>query len=299
MSTEFISFLPPPGRSIANYDRTAPSTAQPASIPSTFKEAMSIREEVFVREQHVPLENELDADDARSFHWVVYASVSTSSPPPSRAQHHHPSTQPGAGASDGRDRRRSSASSRRASTSTASRVAVGTIRLVPPPHPPHPAPGSRHAIDDREAAAAAAPRDRPTAKHDGREPYVKLGRLAVLPAYRGLGLARLLINAALEWAARSAAAILPPPDPAAAEAAREHARAEGRGADDVAALESWRGLALVHAQRPAADRLWARFGFELDEGMGAWWEEGIEHVGMWRRIAVREDARRMSLGGGG
>jgi len=317
MSTEFISFLAPPGHSISNYDRTLPSTSQPSSIPSTFKEAMSIREEVFVHEQHVPLENELDADDARSFHWVVYASVSTSSPPPSRAQPHPPPLPSSSDRERERDaaRRRRSASSagRRESTSTASRVAVGTIRLVPPPHPPHPEPGTQHAIDNQEGAAPGtstlsslsspaeaasgfAAKDRSTHAHDGREPYIKLGRIAVLAPYRGLGLSRLLINAALEWASRNGSTILPAPDPAVVEAAREQARSEGRSLEDVAAMERWRGLVLVHAQRGRSERLWERFGFEVDAGMGSWWEEGIEHVGMWRRIGVKDDPRRRSLG---
>jgi predicted GNAT family N-acyltransferase len=31
---------------------------------------MEVREQVFVKEQNIPLENEFDADDARSCHWV-------------------------------------------------------------------------------------------------------------------------------------------------------------------------------------------------------------------------------------
>lgn len=38
-----------------------------------FKDAMIVRTEVFVHEQGVPAENELDNDDERSTHWVVYA----------------------------------------------------------------------------------------------------------------------------------------------------------------------------------------------------------------------------------
>lgn len=96
--------LAPPGTSIASYDRRAPYTSQVESIPSVFLDAMSIREEVFVKEQKVPLENELDADDARSWHWVTFASVGSS-------------------------KSVASSSSNLKRGSTASRVPVGTVRL--------------------------------------------------------------------------------------------------------------------------------------------------------------------------
>lgn len=79
MGTEFISFLRAPGADLSAYDRTKPCAQQPASVPDVFKDCMSVREEVFVKEQHVPLERELDEDDPRSYHWVCYASVG--SPP--------------------------------------------------------------------------------------------------------------------------------------------------------------------------------------------------------------------------
>jgi hypothetical protein len=68
MGTPFINFL---GPSVLNeYDRKKGPTEQPSHIPPTFLDAMEVREEVFVKEQGVPLENEFDSDDARACHWV-------------------------------------------------------------------------------------------------------------------------------------------------------------------------------------------------------------------------------------
>jgi len=43
---------------------------------STFADAMKVRIAVYVDEQSVPLENEQDDDDDKSWHWVVYSSSS-------------------------------------------------------------------------------------------------------------------------------------------------------------------------------------------------------------------------------
>ena len=226
---------------------------------------MSIRETVFVQSQSVPLENELDADDPRAWHWVVYASVGV--------------PKGGRGEGDQSARRGSGPGS----GSISGRVPVGTLRLVPPPHPPHPAPGSHHAIDNAEGGApppaAAQQSPTPTAAlaparlHASTEPYVKLGRLATLPDYRGLGLGRLLVNTALEWVGRNAE------------------RVSGGGGDPVAreregGEDGWRGLVLVHAQ-VGVRGFWEGLGFVQYVGLGEWWEEGIRHVGMWRRVEVR------------
>lgn len=68
MGTPFIQFLGP--SNLDGYNRTKASSEQPDSIPKTFLDAMEVREEVFVREQKVPLQNEFDSDDARAYHWV-------------------------------------------------------------------------------------------------------------------------------------------------------------------------------------------------------------------------------------
>lgn len=68
MGTPFCTFLGP--SNLDAYDSKLYSSQQPESIPKTFLDAMEVREEVFVKEQGVPLENEFDSDDARACHWV-------------------------------------------------------------------------------------------------------------------------------------------------------------------------------------------------------------------------------------
>ncbi|KAI9862610.1 MAG: hypothetical protein M1824_001159 [Vezdaea acicularis] len=236
MSTEFLAFLPPPGDAISNYNRLAPSSDQPSNIPPHFIDAMTVRETVFVNEQSVPLSNEMDIDDRRSFHWIVFASVSSSASTP--------------------DGRRSSEGNRKA---------VGTVRLVPPPHKVHgkdePGQGLTHGVLPK------------TQMYDGEEVYVKLGRLATVKAYRGLGLGKLLVTAALEWARTHPAEVMPHWNPAKQEAVGGERE------------ERWKGLVLVHAQKNA-EKVWARLGFVKDSELGEWDEEGIVHVAMWRRIEV-------------
>lgn len=94
------------------------------------------------------------------------------------------------------------------------KLAVGTIRLVPPR-----APAIARSFDDDEDPEGGGI-TRTSSLHDGREPYIKLGRLATLKEYRRLGLARMLLNAALEWASQHPATIMPPASPATKEAAR-------------------------------------------------------------------------------
>lgn len=211
-----FGFLDPPKESITGYSRERRGEV---AYPPTFLDAMAVREKVFVDEQHVAAENELDADDARSWHWVSYLERPTSKAP------------------------------------------TATVRLVPPPHPPHPTPGSEHRVEHVEAMALE---NKATRHHDGREPYVKLGRLAVAKESRGLGQGRMVVQRALDWAARHADAILPP--------------AGGR--------QQWQGLVMVHAQK-VVEPMWRKMGFETDEELGNWIEEDIEHVGMWRRIALK------------
>ena len=168
--SEFISFLAPPGPLLANYDSAALHTSQPADVPEVFRDAMSVREEVFVQEQKIALENEVDIDDGRSYHWVAYASVGTSGADGAASVE---GVKEG-GATQGRK------------GSTAVRLPVGTVRLVPPPHPPHPLPGSSHAIDNHEGMPGDIKSGlSATGMHDGREPYIKLGRLSVLQPFRG------------------------------------------------------------------------------------------------------------------
>ncbi|KAM5462368.1 hypothetical protein MauCBS54593_008033 [Microsporum audouinii] len=185
----FALAMQPPGPRIARPD-------QQQRKHSIFRDGLHVRIAVFVDEQRCAAENEVDADDERSWHWVAYAG-------------------PG-------------------------RVPVGVVRLVPPPHEGHQHEGGEGGEEEEE--------------HE-RRPFIKIGRLAVLPAYRGKGLARLLVDTALGWAA-------------------EHAVEVGAG---------WDGLVLIHAQTDV-EAMYARLGFKTDESMGRWVEEGIPHVGMWKKL---------------
>jgi hypothetical protein len=67
-ATPFISMQEP--TDLEAYDTKVGPGQQPAGIPKAFLDAMEVREQVFVNEQGVPLENEFDSDDHRSCHWV-------------------------------------------------------------------------------------------------------------------------------------------------------------------------------------------------------------------------------------
>lgn len=298
----------PPSPAVASYSHasddssTSAAVSSSPSIPPTFVDAMTVRHAVFVREQGVPADFELDADDPRCWHWVAYATVTGTATEGVVVE----------------------------GETTPKRTPVGTLRLVPPPHPPHPAVQGRYvdgklvgtgpppevdatgvmggtdgtvgitepsasssvggtAVDGPAAATEMAQEgvgngdatlgaaDRPTSLHDGREPYVKLGRLAVLPAYRRRhGIARMLVRAALEWLAATGPTL----------AAGEGDTGDGHGGHNGTRWEGWKGLVCVHAQSQV-EGWWAREGFVLDEAMGTWWEEGMRHVGMFQRIELK------------
>jgi len=67
MGTSFVAFLSP--SSLDDYDRKKRHSEQLDHISKTFIHAMKVREQVFVEEQGVPLENEIDSDDHRSCQW--------------------------------------------------------------------------------------------------------------------------------------------------------------------------------------------------------------------------------------
>ncbi|CDM31619.1 hypothetical protein DTO013E5_2108 [Penicillium roqueforti] len=207
------SIQPPPGPNAKLVLDTSSSTTN----PKVFNDAMEIRKTVFIDEQHCTASTEIDSDDPRSWHWVLYTDT-TSTP-------------------------------------------VGTIRLVPPPQVSH--------AQTTDPESSAGP------EYDWmHEPCVKLTRVAVVPGFRGLGLGRRLVEVALGWAAGHAGEI----DEAVAGIARGR---RGAGAD----LGPWRGLVLVHAQVDV-EGMYAGLGFVTDESMGRWVEEGIEHVGMFRRLVL-------------
>ncbi|KAL2265805.1 hypothetical protein VTJ83DRAFT_6905 [Remersonia thermophila] len=301
--TPFISLLEPTPLA---WDKTLPPGSQPNldAIPRTFVDAMTVRTEVFVREQGIPQENEFDADDARSAHWVLYASV-------------HQTVSPAVADPATGDVVRP----RRSETRS---VPIGTVRLVPFPHPPHPRPGGVY-VDgelvgsadgggdgqdsqrDPAAAAAAAAAgsgasttsaglpsfqpDRRTTYHDGREPYVKIGRLAVLKSFRGRGIAAQLIRTAVDWMRKHPRYFDPSPSKAGFErlGMEEGSASSAGGAGEVGGQPPrWEGLVCCHAQETVV-KVYEKCGFKVDEGMGRWMEEGIWHVGMFLRVEVEKD----------
>lgn len=274
MGTPFIQLLRP--TNLDEYDRDRRPSEQSGDVPKTFLDAMEVREQVFVIEQNVPLANEFDSDDARSCHWVclilltagitngeqvVYASINTTTDP------------------EVKDAEGNIVKRKRSVTRS---TPIGTIRLVPFPHPPHPEPGSVFTFNAEEEPAGPPPyiTDRPTTFHDGKEPYIKLGRIAVVKEFRGAGVARMLADAALTWAQENPTFFNP---------SVTTLGMENLGAKKLEDIPVWKGLVCVHAQE-SVEKAWAKWGFELDEGMGTWEEEGIKHVGMFRRLPIVSNA---------
>ena len=302
MGTPFISLLEP---TTLDWERALPPDEQPnaASIPRTFLDAMTVRTQVFVHEQQIPQANEYDADDQRCAHWVIYASVNKTVAPAI--------TDPNTG---------EVLRSRQSETQS---LPIGTIRLVPFPHPPHPLHGgvyvdgelvgsssSSDSAQDNEdndkptsPPGAADPTitttnttqqqqqqptftpDRPTTFHDGLEPYVKLGRLAVTREFRGRGIAGQLVRTAVEWMRTHGSYF----DPSPAERGFEHLGMERQAG---ALPPRWDGLVCCHAQEDAV-QVWEKCGFRVDEGMGRWFEEGIPHVGMFLRVDVEPEVKAL------
>ncbi|WYZ36783.1 hypothetical protein EsH8_II_000289 [Colletotrichum jinshuiense] len=297
MGTPFVSLLEP--TRLDAYIRRVPHDEQPSAIPKEFCDAMEVREAVFVKEQNVPAENEFDADDSRSCHWISYASVNK------------------VVEQEVVDDAGNIVKPRRSSTRS---TPIGTIRLVPFPHAPHPKNGGVYwdgvlkedaggeAGKSPEAGSVAAEKstnpseeaktaaehvgeerrlsatkvfalDRATRLHDGKEPYVKLGRLAVVKEFRGHRIARLLVTTVLAWLKAHPSYF----DPSIKEMGLEQI-----GAASAEEVPKWKGLVCVHAQK-AVVGAWEKFGFKVDEDMGAWWEEGIEHRGMFLRLEVGEE----------
>ncbi|KAJ6148780.1 hypothetical protein N7497_010762 [Penicillium chrysogenum] len=212
-TTFSTSIQPPPG---PNAKLVLPSQDTSNNTnPTIFNDAMIIRKSVFIDEQHCAADSEIDSDDARSWHWVLYDNSAATSTP------------------------------------------VGVIRLVPPPQAPH-----AHLM---EAPAAVVAREVP--EYDWtHEPCIKLTRVAIMPSFRGLGLGRRLVETALGWAAMHAAEI--------DEAAVQIAATGGITcySDSVAGVD--------------VEGMYAGLGFATDQSLGRWDEEGIEHVGMFRRVVL-------------
>ena len=262
MSTQFVTIVAPPGAIIREYPDYDENASIPNTIPTSFTDAMTVRKAVFIHEQGCRLENEIDVDDEKAYHWVVYASVGTpksGSPPP--VEH------------EGKQR---TEYERR--KSIGGQVPVGTLRLVPPPHSKHPLPDSVDGIGGRHVEVVEGG-DRVTKYHDGKELYIKIGRMATVKDFRGMGLGKLLIQTALQWAVKNKKTLgLVPQDAVEME---KMSRELGGKLD----LIEWKGKVLVHSQKSAA-KFYASLGFELDEELGTWNEEGIDHVAMWKTLEV-------------
>ncbi|KAL8776641.1 MAG: hypothetical protein Q9213_008192, partial [Squamulea squamosa] len=206
----------------------------PKDVPPLFFAALRVRIPVFITEQRCSIEGEIDADDARSWHWIAF---------------------------DGH-------------------LPVATLRLVPiiTVTGQEGSEAKKVVVMEKEHVDLhdGEGRDRRSEPYhgatkiwDGREPYIKIGRMATLASHRGRGIAQRLIEESLSWAASHAADL-----------------SQQVGKEPGGALP-WTGLVLSHAQKSVAG-WWTKMGFEVDDGLGVWWEEGIEHVGMWRRVAVEE-----------
>ncbi len=270
MGTPFIALLEPTPLS---WERGLPPASQPdpSSIPRTFLDAMTVRSQVFVQEQNIPQANEFDSDDSRCAHWVIYASVNQTVAPAI--------TDPSTG------------EILRPRQSETQSVPIGTVRLVPFPHPPHPvkggvyvdgelipteSPSTTATTASTTSTTATFTPDRPTTHHDGHEPYVKLGRLAVTREFRGRGVARQLVHTAIDWIRKHPRYF----DPSPAERGFEQLGMERGGT-----APQWNGLICCHAQEDAV-KVWEKCGFRIDEEMGTWMEEGIPHRGMFLRVEI-------------
>lgn len=277
-----IQLLPPPGPSIlllsTDDDASSPQGQGTSTEAQLFLAALKVRFEVFVIEQHCSAANEIDTDDATSWHWVIYAPAS---PPPNNDD--RPGQDEGHHLNNKNDKSENSKIKNEESGS-GSLIPVATIRLVPfSPSPPT-------AAEQEQQQQQHTPTHTATKMWNGKEAYIKLGRLATLRSHRGLGFGRVLIESALKWAVENASTLL---------SVRRQPRVTGEGKrvkEEEEEGNGWNGLVLVHAQRDV--EAWYRSvgGFVTDEGMGVWMEEGIEHVGMWLRLGLR-GKREVEKGG--
>ncbi|OKL61174.1 hypothetical protein UA08_03249 [Talaromyces atroroseus] len=220
-----------------------PTNPSPANNHPVFTDAMSIRHQVFVVEQHCSADAEIDEDDPRSWEWVVYAQEQQQQQEEEEIENKIENP-------------------------------VGVIRLVPPPHAPH------HDIVNNSYSSNTEPSPQQQKQQQQKfdyqhEPYVKITRVAILKEFRGYGLARLLMRVVEEWAQDNKASI----DGMYMTTLEDDAgNVEGR-------KEEWKGLIGLHAQAQV-EKMYASLGYETDVSMGTWDEEGIEHVGMFKRVDI-------------
>lgn len=252
-----------------------PTNPYPASNDPIFTDAMHVRDAVFVREQGCRAEEEIDTDDARSWGWVVYSSP--------------PFTRPS-----------SSSSSEKKYLEIYENVPVGTIRLVPPPHAPH---ELHEPMDmDMEGENSETKQLPSSSPSSSSEPYIKITRVAILPSFRGYGLSRLMMSTAEQWARRNKKGIDQLSFTCRADSHHAHvtrfesSESSEDGAtgmmhaedNDEEERKSWNGLIGLHAQIQV-EKMYASMGYETDISMGKWDEEGILHVGMFKRVSVLQE----------
>lgn len=266
-------------------------------MPQLFLAAHKVRFEVFVIEQHCSAANEIDADDATSWHWVIYATPSPppspSPPPPHEGRAWlewslagKATEQEGHFFNDKNGENDNNNNNRINDEESGSVSPVATIRLVPfsPSHSVTAPPSGEG------GAAEQQPTHTATKMWNGKEAYIKLGRLATLRSHRGLGFGRLLTDCALKWAVENASTLSVRRQLRAGEEEEEEEEdsvvVDSDEKEEEGEGSGWNGLVLVHAQRNVEGWYRRVGGFVTDEGMGVWMEEGIEHVGMWRRLEL-------------
>ena len=233
---------------------------------------------------------EVDDDDTRSMHWLVFAREDK-----------------------GKEE-----------------VPAATVRLIPwnpdeHAHDHDPAEQKEKAAPATQSPLWTTPSYSSSKIWDQQEPYVAIGRLATLAPFRGRSYARLLIDAAIAYAqqhpdqctkpfpapdytvrkgglptvvyskGRKVDGVSPGVPSEEIEAAIKTQNEETRTKKDEEASAKkeeekkeakWNGLVHAHAQKVLVP-WYEKQGFEVDEGMGTWWEERIDHVGIWKRVDVR------------
>ena len=264
----------PPTPILSSYKPIASSTPDNdrkdanRNIPYAFQDAMTVREEVFVHEQNVPAENEVDEEEGRCWHWVVYVNENM--------DHNAKKRQNQEWEEEDCNRIEKIEMKRNVKP-------VATVRLVPPPHTEHynsvepstlSAPGTTSS-----RASKSSGDDALTGNASKKESYVKLGRLAVLSSHRRKGLAAYLVRTCLGWATTHQDEI---------DRFAGHAAVCGHEERCDQKKQHWQGLVRIHAQADVI-RWYERQGFKLDrdeegEVRPGWDEEGIWHLGMWTRV---------------
>ncbi|KAI0399218.1 acetyltransferase [Xylaria palmicola] len=328
MGTPFIERLGPTSE-LERYDRHRTHNEQDRRIPDAFKHSMSIREVVFVEEQGRLLENEFDEDDARSWHFIQYASVKSNEGPRDPQPVNSPDY------------------------IGARTIPIGTLRIVPFPHPPHPPVGGRYIggkLQPSDAAAGAATTNGNPSANENSSANGNPSTNGNRSAYGAPNVhSRIDENdppgdylnggetMSIDYHIRSLLMSTVPPMPARQtdfhdgielyikvgrvavlpeyrhlnvadqlwSAAKQfllenptqfNPNIRGLGLDatsvgDPHQIPMWNGLVCLHAQQSAAE-VYRGWGFRVDKAMGKFYEDNIPHVGMFQRLDIRHSFPR-------